>query len=257
MIHYFSGTGNSRFVAQQLASLTNDTASAITDETRHAAPEAEQDSMDVLGFVFPVYAWGLPRVMERFIRNFPLPSPRPSYIYMVCTCGDDIGRTDRLCSQLLRSRGLRLDAAWSVQMPNTYIALPGFDTDGTALVKQKINAASERTGHIASCIGRRECAVTDVCPGKAAWIKSYILRPLFNLFLTGDRHFRTSPDCTRCGKCVRACPMKNIVLDNRSGPTWNGRCADCLACYHICPVHAIAFGPFSKKKGQYLTRQQP
>ena len=50
MIYYFSGTGNSRFVAQEIARLTGDNAYDMTEGKTAAAEENE----NFLGFVFPV-----------------------------------------------------------------------------------------------------------------------------------------------------------------------------------------------------------
>lgn len=258
MIYYFSGTGNSRFVAEQLALMTNDSATGITVAQKEEYPHSPTPAMgnDTWGFVFPVYAWGLPRVMEHFVRNLIKTRHRPTYIYMVCTCGDDIGRTDRIFARLFRRQGRTVDACWSVQMPNTYISLPGFDIDNPAITAKKISSASSRIKEIAAHISRRTSGICDVHPGAVPRIKSHLLRPLFNLFLTGDRLFSTSRACTHCGQCVRVCPQRNIVLDAAGRPRWKGHCADCLACYHSCPAHAIRTGWFSLKKGQYLFAKQ-
>ena len=44
--------------------------------------------------------------------------------------------------------------------------------------------------------------------------------------------------CIGCGRCVRVCPMDNIVLENGKAFIGN-HCATCLACFHWCPVEAI------------------
>lgn len=249
MIYYFSGTGNSREIAKRIAIETKDEAAGITTVKNISALDNE-----IVGFVFPVYAWGLPKVMQAFIKQLSIPIP-PRYIYMVCTCGDDIGHTDIELEQLLAQKGMTLDAAWSVTMPNTYITLPGFDIDPPQLTLQKLKTALPRIHDIATLINKRERNIRDVHPGVFAGLKSGVLRSLFNKLLTGDQQFKVSEDCTHCGICAKACPMQNITYDSNGSPVWNGNCADCLACYHTCPQHAISYGPFTKKKGQYLLRQ--
>ena len=247
MIYYFSGTGNSREVAKRLAQATHDEAANII-----TVRNIDSLNNDTLGFVFPIYAWGLPRVMAEFIRKFPVTSP--SYVYMVCTCGDDIGRTDHELRNILSAKGMKLDAAWSVIMPNTYIALPGFDVDPQKVTLKKLKAALPRVDEIGKLIAERRREIVDVHPGALASFKSYVLRPLFNHLLTGDHKFKVLPSCTHCGRCEQICPTQNIHYDNEGFPTWNGNCADCLACYHSCPQHAIQFGHFSHNKGQYLIK---
>ena len=249
MIYYFSGTGNSREVAKRLATATKDEAASITSVKNISALNNQ-----VVGLVFPVYAWGVPKVMIDFIQQLSFPIP-PRYIYMVCTCGDDIGLTDKEMSRILSGKGMILDAAWSVTMPNTYVSLPGFDIDNPKLSLRKIQTSLPRINDIAQLIVQQRKNIRDVHPGTFAGLKSKVLRPLFNKFLTGDSKFKVSEDCTHCGRCAKACPVQNITYDKDGLPVWNGNCADCLACYHSCPQHAINYGPFTHNKGQYLILQ--
>ena len=68
MIFYFSGTGNSEWVAQQLAAQLNEQLLFIPDEMRGEADYKLRPN-EKLGFVFPVYAWRVPRFILRFIRK--------------------------------------------------------------------------------------------------------------------------------------------------------------------------------------------
>lgn len=246
MITYFSGTGNSRHIAGRLAALTADIACDITRDT-----SGIRDDDHVLGLVFPVYAWGLPRIYERFLSSIPL--RQFTYIYMVCTCGDDTGCTDRILARRLKTLGnKRLSAAFSVRMPNTYIGLPGFDVDTKEIAQAKLAQANGRLTTIAETINAQREGYTDVWRGRFPRLKSYLLRPLFNLLLTSDKAFHTTDRCQRCGKCVAVCPLHNIRTGKDGLPSWQGHCATCLRCYHACPCHAIEYRPFGKGKGQYL-----
>lgn len=250
MIFYFSGTGNSRLIAEDIAHHAKDKAFSVCSP--NPMPHAKVGEQS-LGLVFPVYGWGMPKPIRRFIRSLPTDS-HFTYVYVVMTCGDDIGLTDKLVRQALRKRGITLNAVWSIQMPNTYVALPGFDVDTQELAMRKLAEASQKTAIIATHIIRHDTDIIDVVPGTIAWVKSHILGTLFHLFFTGDKGFRTTADCTGCGHCARVCPQKNIYLlsDNtRKKPIWKGNCADCLACYHACPHHAIRYGHFTKSKGQW------
>ena len=55
MIFYFSGTGNSRYVAKHIATLTNDTLVSITEKDIKPTTDAR------IGLIFPVHAWSAPR----------------------------------------------------------------------------------------------------------------------------------------------------------------------------------------------------
>lgn len=250
MIYYFSGTGNSLAVAQGIAMVTGQQLSDTVEPTLHG----EDD--DAVGFVCPVYAWGIPRTFKQTITRWMElvgtgQIPTPDYIFLVLTCGDDIGMTDKEVGRLLKKSNFRLDACFSVAMPNTYICLPGFDIDSKELQQQKLKSADERIAEIARHIHCRTRRLTRVVRGAVPRLKSYVLRPLFNAFLTGDKRFHTTDACNGCGHCQRICPLHNISANTDGKPQWNGRCADCLRCYHLCPRHAIHYAGRTMQKGQY------
>lgn len=104
MIFYFSGTGNSRWVAESLGKRLEDAVEDIADvkieKEEYTLPEGE-----ILGFVFPVYAWAPPTIVMDFISLLRL-SSAPKYVFFVCTCGDDSGKTaDIFVKQLKRKVG--------------------------------------------------------------------------------------------------------------------------------------------------------
>ena len=70
MIFFFSGCGNSRYVAETLAAGLNDTLVFIPEAAREGRYEYELAEGERLGFVFPIYAWGL-CICPRHLLLFP------------------------------------------------------------------------------------------------------------------------------------------------------------------------------------------
>lgn len=249
MILYFSGTGNSRLVALRLAKILGDRFLQL----EYPFPnEVKLDDEKRLIWVFPVYCWSVPPVVKKFISQIYI-SHRVEH-FMVCTCGDDVGLTAEVWRKTIKNRSWTPIGCWSVQMPNTYVLLPGFNTDSENLEKVKLEKSILRINDISRGI-RHRARVDDVVRGSFAWIKTRILNPLFVKFMTSPKPFRASDKCIGCEICNRKCPMKNIVMINRR-PSWGARCAMCLECYHCCPVHAVEYGKRTKSKGQYQAPNQ-
>lgn len=244
MIYWHSGTGNSRHVAEALAQSLGLEAVMITPGGRASDAPAGEKTV----WVFPVYSWGVPPVVRRFIENSE--GLGGSEHYMVCTCGDDVGLTALQWRKLLRRKGWRARGAWSVQMPNNYVLLPGFDVDSAAVRDAKLSACDECIKAVARGI-RCGANVDDVVRGSLPWLKSKVLYPLFVRMLMSPKPFHSTDSCIGCGKCAAACPARNIVMDGRR-PVWGRDCTMCLGCYHICPKHAVGYGSRTKSKGQYL-----
>ena len=222
MIYWFSGTGNSRWVAGQLARRLGERLMDIADcvargDYRHSLQPGES-----IGWVFPTYSWGPPPVVLDFIARWHIDGYEKgrTYCYMVATCGDDVGLTADIFASALGY--IDLSAAFSVQMPNNYILLPGFDTDPAELERSKIASAPSRIDGVADVIARRG-RVTDVVTGSHKWLKSRVIRPLFLRLLMSDKRFAADPSlCNSCGACVASCPMRNITLDAADGmPRWH------------------------------------
>ncbi len=178
MIICFSGTGNTRWAANKIATLTND---VIIEET-------SEQCDDVLGIFFPIYAWGIPRVFIDQLRRFFSNSEKQrkfSYVYVVCTCGDDIGLTDKEVKILLQQYDINNISICSIQMPETYIDFPGFKLDTQAAAAKKIAVAESHISVFATKIQKHEMFY-EINRGTCPWIKSRILRPLFYKFFIDD-----------------------------------------------------------------------
>jgi polyferredoxin len=70
----------------------------------------------------------------------------------------------------------------------------------------------------------------NLCPAGALFAL-FSRRPLFRRTV--------SEKCTRCGRCVRACPMGAVAEDFLK--TAHSECLTCLKCREVCPEGAITF----------------
>ena len=114
MIFYFSGTGNSAWVAQQLARLTGDQAYDIAT----LAEMPDMQAAKQIGFAFPIYAWGAPEPMVAFAKKLVKPQ---AFTFGVCTC------EPKPVWHEVFFKNLSLNSSYSLVMPNNYIL--GSDTD--------------------------------------------------------------------------------------------------------------------------------
>ena len=245
MILYYSGCGNSRWVAETLAESLREPLRFIPD----TGTELKLGEGEALGFVFPVYAWAPPRLVTDFIHRLMVKG-QPSYVWFACTCGDEGAFTRRVFSRTLSVAGLSLDACFCLQMPETYIAFPGFSLDTPDNERRKIAAARADLPRISALVAKRTAAHYEMIFGKFPWTKTYLLRPLFYRFIITDRRFRSTEACIGCGRCEKVCPLHNVLLVDKR-PQWQGHCTQCMACYHHCPTNAIQFGKVTQGKGQY------
>lgn len=251
MILWYSGCGNSRFIAESLAEKLGDRELVFIPEAAREGRAFSFADGDVLGIVFPVYSWSVPELVSDFLKAMKF-TGKPAYVFGACTCGDNTGHTERVLKRVLGRRGLPLDAFFTFQMPNTYINLPGFQLDSKELAASKIKGSMEQIAPTVKAIANREKGNFNRLIGGSPFFKTYILKPLFYAFLITDRKFNVSDGCTGCGLCAKNCPLGNITMEN-GRPHWNGHCTNCNSCYHHCPKQAIGFGRTSSSvTGQYF-----
>ena len=247
MILWFSGTGNSAAVADKLSGILGDKTERIDLANPKTYPAPDKDRII---WVMPVHSWGMPKKMASFIKQVSIDGADKANHFLVATCGDDCGLTHKRWRKELRRRGWKAVAAHSVEMPNTYVLLPGFNTDSDILAQTKLDRMPERVARIAHAI-KCSSKIDDIVKGHFAWIKSYLIYPLFMKLLTSPKPLTGTDKCISCGKCVAVCPMKNIRLERNDKPEWGKNCILCLGCYHICPRHAVAYGKATRNKGQW------
>ena len=249
MVFYFSGTGNTLWLARQMAEGTGDRLVSMADEMRGGPQTYQLDEGERLGFCFPTHGWQPPRLVREFIRRSTFRGA--GYVYALSSCGDSLGEAMKIFNRELQRKGLQADALFSVIMPESYVCLPFMYTDSEQREREKTARAEQQMQHIVETVRQRTRGVEELTKGPLPWLMSYVVGQYFNRRMVSDRKFTVDQDaCTRCGKCRRVCPVDNIA---GAPPEWlhNGRCTCCLACYHHCPVHAINYGDITRRRDQY------
>lgn len=249
MIFYFSGTGNSLWVAKHLQAAFQDSVCNIAQATIKNNYTFSIAQNEKIGFVFPIHAWGIPPIVAEFIRNVQFSGYQKQLCYIVFTCGDNCGLADKQILRLLRAKGMSCSHIYSIQMPNTYICKPNFRLDSKKTEERKIRQATGDIPRIIEAI-ENNTPIKLYQGGSFKWLKSKIIHPQFIKHSLSSRPFYTTDKCNACGLCAKRCPVGNIVLINNK-PGWKNDCTQCLACLYFCPNQAIEYGKSTLNKGRY------
>ncbi len=263
MIFYFSGTGNTRWAAQQLAAITGEQLLYIPEELNSEC-RYELNEDERIGFCFPVHGWQPPHIVRQFIHkltlhtthNLPLAA---HYCYALVTCGDSIGRTMEMLNKELARKDMQLHSAFSLVMPESYVCLPFMKTDKPEREHSKIQKATEELHEYCQIVAERSKGEVHTRRGLTPWTFSHVIGAYFNGYMITDKKFTVDADlCIHCGKCQEVCPTGDVKLNAEHIPSWqhDGSCTCCLACYHHCPQHAINYGNITRKRGQYYFGHQ-
>ncbi len=249
MVICFSGTGNSRYIAKKLAA-------ALGDEFIDATHSVEEEVVlycgeypDTYIFVCPTYAWRIPRVFEKHIKNatFVNDNDKPLNAYFVLTCGGDIGNSEKYIKKLCKKKGFNLLGVAEVIMPENYLAMFSVPSEKTS--QKIIGKAEAQIPEISEKIKNLE----KLTHRKTTFLdkrKSDIVNFTFYPFCVSAKKFKVESKCISCGKCEKVCPLNNIkIIDGK--PVWGKNCTHCMACINLCPTEAIEYGKASKGKRRY------
>lgn len=256
MIAYFSGTGNSRYASAYLGKLLGEECYFIPELMREPSQFSDDEATSLI-LVTPVYCWGVPPIVERFIATLPKDFKErlvinQVHVNVVFTCGDETGLAPENVIKILINNGLEVGCIRSVIMPNDYVLLPGFNVDPKDVEQSKLDAAPSQLLHIAKDI---KCNAEGIDVVRGSWprLKTKLLFPLFKKWGIFPNKWHWTAECVSCGRCAQVCPVKNISMVN-DHPRWGKDCTSCLGCYNVCPTHAVAYGNLTNGKGQYFLK---
>ena len=244
MILYFSGTGNSKYVAKRIADALGDALVNLNDRIKASDTSSVETGERVI-IVTPTYAWRIPRVVRDWLRKTELRGAKQ--VWFVMTCGSEIGDADRYNRRLCQEKGLVCMGTAQIVMPENYIAM--FNAPQVEEARQIVARAEPDIDNVIAAVRENRAFP----PSRRRLYDRFMsgpVNPIFYGCFVKARAFTVSDACTGCGQCARLCPTNNITLQEGK-PVWGGDCTHCMACICRCPTEAIEYGRKSIGKPRY------
>ncbi|MCP4674684.1 MAG: hypothetical protein GY854_04050 [Deltaproteobacteria bacterium] len=254
ILKYFSGTGNSMRIMDICNAYfkkedCNSIMSSITETEND-----DYSSADSIGFVFPVYAFGLPRICTQFLKSLPnTKDGQKAFLLVTAGALDESGFALKNGRNILGKKGYDVTYTDVIEMPSNWTTFdnpPPKDLADTILEKGEkqaleiaSNIANDRTSHHRFNIPKRM--------GYSRLLFEYVSFHYFGIHQMW-RMFRVSSSCNACGTCEKVCPTGSVVLVDET-PCWNSSCEQCMRCVNFCPKQAIfqTHGGETKGKNRY------
>lgn len=251
MVIYFTGTGNSQYVAEAIADRLEDEVVKSNDYIKQNKAGNFKSNKPFV-FVFPVYLSTIAELFADFIRisEFSNEDGSMSKAYFVATCVSEMGASANACKKLCDSKNLEYMGIYQVDMPQNYIAFFKMTEEKECIRRQDkaLNAADE----ICNVIKKGEKLDMSMRSGFECWYTG-IVEKIYNGSFTGTKNFYVTDECVGCGICEQNCPLNRISMEDGK-PRWTGKCVHCMGCINRCPKKAIEYGKKTIGKTRYICR---
>lgn len=232
MIFYFTGTGNSLYVAKQM----EEEQISITHIIRK---DEISFSADCIGIVCPIYGHEMPMMVKDFLKKTEF---NTSYLYLLLTYGNAHGGSAEIAKKYCDDIGIKVDYINTILMVDNF--LPAFDMKEQMAIDKKVE---EQIAQIKEDIqGKKvyvqKAGVKDKATHKmyTAWVKN-APETIWADYVITDK-------CIGCGICTKVCPAGCIHLENQHAVNTGKNCQACYACVQACPEMAIQFGDIPMKE---------
>ena len=246
MVSYFTGTGNSLYIAKQIEKDPISIPQILhKDDLNFTA--------DSIGVVAPVYGHEVPQMVKDFLQKATF---HTDYFYMILTYGNRHGGAAELAQKLCEGCGIQASYINVIQMVDNW--LPSFDMNEQRAIDKHI---PEQLSPILADLRAKKHAVSPVTDTD---------RAAHQQFLAGIRKMpedawqhliRVTDACIGCGICQQVCPSGSIRVVNGKAVHTPGNCQTCLACAHACPQKAIGLtipekNPDARYRNEHISLQE-
>lgn len=201
MIFYFTGTGNSLYVAKKIQEVDGGKLIDMGEALHENNFNYNIEKGEKVGIIFPNYFWGLPTIVVDFVKKLKIETNENPFIYTIITCGSFARNADKDLAKLLESKNLELISSYSVKMPTNYIMMhntPNKEDTCTSLelAEDKIeklieNVKNNKKGYFAK-------------RGPFTMFSFFVYDIYYGIYRK-TKKFYVTEKCRNCGQCERIC----------------------------------------------------
>ena len=192
MVLYFSGTGNSKYIAKRIAEAIQENAVDLNMKIKENDTSPLQTGRDVI-IVTPTYAWRIPRIVSEWIDKTEFIGGKR--IWFVMNCGSEIGNAANYNRELSEQKKFQYMGTAQILMPENYIAM--FDAPKAEEAWKIVTKAEPVIKKIIAYIK----AGKEFCPPRNNLYDRFMsgpVNPIFYKFFVKANAFQANDSCIGC-----------------------------------------------------------
>ena len=246
MVLYFSATGNTEFIAKELAKRMDDECVNLLERIKkedHSPIHSEKPFV----ICAPVYVCEIPRFMAKYLKKQSFTGSRD--VYFILTSGGYCGPSGPLLKKMFKAKKMVCHGHAEFKMPRNYVVSDSYPMLEREQVEERLLNSYKQL----------EQVTADILAGKKLTARHVFLfetiitvpfNPIWCKYKLKAKDFYAKDSCIGCGKCEKLCPLNNVKMVDKK-PVWGETCTHCMACISNCPVDAIEYGTITQNKEAY------
>ncbi len=230
-LYWFSGTGNSLFIAEKTKILMESFGYKCSLNPIEKQNNKQIRIGNTKGLIVPVAMQSTYPIVWEFIDN--LPCSAGDEIFLIDTLGMYSGGIKGPVKKIVRSKGYSPIGAVEIRMPDFFMKKTENIKDKKIVAKAEI-----KLWNFCNELRNRKTIWTDIP------FYSDLLSKFFRTQKKGIKWVRlfkktVTDNCTNCGICVQLCPRNCVDSNSKHIKIDSENCILCQRCLEYCPVNAI------------------
>ncbi len=241
-LRYFTGTGNSLKVFKTCESIFTESGNQ-TNISEISIEETILPDADLIGFCFPVYAFGIPRICKHYLQRIEKFND-PQKIFVLITAGDsdECGFAIKECERIFRKKNCDVIYSGVIQMPINWTTSPKPPypppaEEALAILEKGEIHTQEIARDILNGIKKHHDFNYPKRYSKLKFFWDYYMFKYLGL-QNMWRWFNVYNSCNGCQLCAKICPTNSIQIIDKK-PVWSKTCEQCMRCVNFCPKESI------------------
>jgi len=249
VVLYFSGTGNTEYIAKLIADGLDDECVDLFHRIRFNDKSPFYSKKPYI-ICAPIYVCEMPLFLMRYLKSTAFKGNKK--VYFIVTSGGYCGSAKVQAKLFSIRKKLKFLGCAEFVMPRNYVANNRYSMDDEKTIRSKISSANKKVKQVIEDIKNER-----KLKSRHVWLFEILIiapfTPLWTKYKLVAKDFYATNECIGCRICEKVCPLNNIKVTDKK-PQWGTDCTHCMACISKCPKKAIEYGNLTNGKSRYLLK---